>query len=56
MKTHKLGFTSWIGVAVSFAGLLIELIQRSIMEKEQQEYISSEVQKQLDARLGKTKN
>ena len=54
MRTHKkIGFTSWIGIMDGLIGLAVELIQTSIMEKEQQDYISSEVQKQLDERLGK---
>ena len=54
MRIHKkIGFTSWIGIMAGLIGLAVELIQNSIMEKEQQDYISSEVQKQLDERLGK---
>ena len=51
--SNKLSLTSLIGITVSLAGIVIEIIQKSIAEKEQQDYISSEVQKQLDERLGK---
>lgn len=51
--SNKLSLTSLIGITVSLAGTVIEIIQKSIAEKEQREYISSEVQRQLDERLGK---
>lgn len=54
MKLHrKVGFTSLIGIVASLIGLTVEVIQNSVREKEQQDYISSEVQRQLDERLGK---
>lgn len=54
MKLHgKVGFTSLIGIVASLIGFTVEVIQNSVREKEQQDYISSEVQRQLDERLGK---